>query len=117
MPVLSIHLHPLELLCLSFEPGPGLGLAQSQDSAKLLDGDVIVKELADLRQRDPQVAQDQDAVQPRHLTGRIVPVASDRIDVSRLEQAEVVVVPQGAHRHLSQPRQRAYPVHGTQPTS
>src|SRR5262252_3231629 len=56
---------------------------------------------------------DQDPVQPEDLLGGVVPVPRDRVDVTRLEQANVVVMPQRAYRDLRQARHQTYPVHGS----
>jgi hypothetical protein len=91
--------------------------AVSSYRAELFNANVVVDQLADLGQRHTQIAQDQDAVQPEDLAGRVMPIAGKPIHVGRLEQTKVVVVPQRAYRHLRQARHRAYAVPGSYSTS
>jgi hypothetical protein len=76
------ELDPPELFGLRCQPGAGLGLAQPEDAAQLLDRNVVVDQLADLRQRHAEVAQNQDAVQAKNLLGGVVPVSADATEES-----------------------------------
>ena len=55
-----------------------------------------------LLQRQPQVTQGLNAVQPRHVVAAIEPVARVR-PRRRLEQTDLVEVVQGAHRQAGAP--------------
>ena len=106
-----------ELCGLGGDEGTTFGLAEPEDPPQLLDGDAVVDQVDDLRQRDTEVAQDEDPVQPEQLLGQVAPVARDGIDVGRAQKPDVVVVPQRAHGHLRQPGDRADAVHEVESTS
>ena len=104
-------LDPFELFGLLSELGASFGLAQAQDPPQLLHRDVLVDELRNFRQRHTQVAKDKDAMQSYDLVGRVVPIPGALIDVGWFQQTQIVIVSQGAYRHLREASHRADPVH------
>ena len=80
-----------------------LGLAHPQHAPELLEGRVLFEHDADLFQGEAQVAQGHDAVELAELAGGVEAIPVGRIDLFRLEQADLVVVAQHARRHLPEP--------------
>ena len=79
-----------------------LGPAQPQHPAHLLDGHVVVEQRADLLQREPEVAQGQQAVEATQRADLVEPVTGLRVDARGPEQAGLVVMPEHAGRDLPQ---------------
>ena len=50
-------------------------------------------------------------MQPYDLVGRVVPIPSAWVNVGWFQQTQIVIVPEGAYRHLRQASHRADPVH------
>jgi len=79
-----------------------LRLAQQQHPAQLVYRDPAEK-LLDLPERQAQVLECDDAVELPQLPGRVGAVAGDRINLGGRQQADLVVVPQGADGYRAKP--------------
>jgi hypothetical protein len=77
-----------------------LGLLEPQHAAELGSRQVVTEELRDLFERQPEVLERENAVEPAKLVGRIVAVARKPVDLDRFEQTQFVVVPQRLDRDL-----------------
>jgi hypothetical protein len=105
---------PLGLRCHALR---GFRPTEPQHAPELVDRDLVVDDLADFGQREPEIAQGKDPVQPLELVGAVPAVAGLRVDLRRRQQADVVVVVQGPHRHLGHAGERSDPEHGSIPTT
>ncbi len=95
----------------------GLRLTEPQHAPQLVERDLVVDDLADLGQREPEIAQGEDPVQPLELVGPVPAIAGLRVDLRRRQEAEVVVVVQRPHRHLGHTGERSDPEHDSIPTT
>jgi hypothetical protein len=77
--------------------------SKPQHPAELLDRRIVSEQWADLLQCQAEVSQRQEAVEVAELGHLVGPVAARRVDLPGPEQADLVVVPQHARRHLAQP--------------
>jgi predicted amidohydrolase YtcJ len=80
-----------------------LRLPKAQHPAQLLDRRIAGEQLAHLLQCEAEVSQRQEAVELAELGHLVGPVAARRVDLPGPEQADLVVVPQHARRHLAEP--------------
>ncbi len=94
-----------------------LRVAEAQHAAQLVDGHLVVDDLADLGEREPEVAEGEDPVQSLELVSAVPAVPGLRVDLRRRQEAHVVVVVQGAHRHLGHTGERPDPEHDSIPTT
>jgi len=81
-----------------------LGLLHPQHPANLRRRQVLVEQLRDLLQREAEVLQGENAVEPGQLVERVVAIAGEAIDLDGLEQPDFVVVTQRLHRHAADSR-------------
>jgi hypothetical protein len=65
--------------------------------------DVVVDDGGDLVEGEPQILEGHHPVESGELLDGVAPVAGERIDGRRPEQADGVVVAQHPHRHAAGP--------------
>ena len=70
-----------------------------------------MQERSDFPQREPEVFQGQNAVQTRQLIERVVAVPAPIIDIGWLEQADLIVMPQGFDRDFAEAGEDANTYH------
>jgi len=95
-------LDPEQMVPLPLEIAFHLRLTQQQHPAQLIHGDAV-EEPPDLPEGQAQVLERDDTVELAQLLRRVGAVAGDRINLGRRQQADLVVVPQGADGHRAEP--------------
>src|ERR1017187_7279513 len=91
------------LACSSATTCSILGPPQAEHAAQLFDRGVVVEHRADLLQREAEVPQSEETVQPAQLSDLVGPVSGVRVDPTGLEQAGLIVVPKHPGRDLPEP--------------
>ncbi len=89
-----------------------LSAPEHEHAAELSHGDPG-EELLGLRERKPQLLQREDPVEPPKLVRRVAAVTGLWIDPRRVQQSDLVVVPQRADRHGAEPGELADAEHET----
>jgi hypothetical protein len=89
-----------------------LGTPQEEHAAKLAEGDPV-QQPSDLGKREPEFLQRNDPANLSQPGCRLAAVPRVRIDRRRPQQPDLVVVPERANRHPTEPRELADAEHGT----
>ncbi len=89
-----------------------LGTPQEEHAAKLAEGDPV-QQPSDLGKREPEFLQRNDPANLSQPGCRVAAVPRVRIDRRGPQQPDLVVVPERANRHPTEPRELADAEHGT----
>jgi hypothetical protein len=81
------------------DPRLQVGPPQPQHAAQLVGGDLVVEDRTHLLEREPEILERDDPVEPGQLAGGVRAIAGDGIDVRGREQPDRVVVTQHPDRH------------------
>ena len=76
---------------------------QSQHPVELLERELVDQQIADLLEREPEVAQRQQPMQATELPDAVVAAAAPGVDPLGNEQFELVVVTQHSRGHPPEP--------------
>ena len=89
-----------------------LGTPQEEHAAKLAEGDPV-QQPPHLGKREPEFLQRHDPVDLSQLCCRVAAVPRVWVDRHWPQQPDLVVVPERANRHPTEPRELADAEHGT----
>ena len=97
------HSHHLQPVLFGRQAGFQFGLPTPQHPLHLLNRQVFVKQIADLVQRETQILQRQNTVQPGELIQAVISIAGETIGPGRFKEPHLGVKPQGFDGDVRQP--------------
>ena len=80
---------------------------QRQHPRELRGTEIVVEQRSELLERQTEILQRLDPMQPRELPGPVIPVAGHRIRFYWHQRADLLIVPQGPNGHPAEPGKRS----------